>query len=109
MNSPARKLGLLIVAVLLLFVPACGTAGMVQASNIEEILRPVLDRHEQLLTGQLNPATISAEDKITYRRSGYLLMRVLDEATQKPPTPIPPELLPPVPPAPAPTPVSPGT
>lgn len=68
---------------------SCQTQGMIQASNVEQTLRPVLERHEAILAGQLDPSTISAEDKISFRRSGYLLLVALDTALGKPVTPPP--------------------
>jgi hypothetical protein len=80
---------LLPALLILLTLTSCQTSGMIQASNVEQTLVPVLDRHEALLTGQLDPATISAEDKISFRRSGYLLRVALDQALGKTPPPPP--------------------
>lgn len=76
-------------------------SGLMSAANLEDTLRPVLQRHDALLTGQLDPATLSAEDKVTYRRSSYLLLRTLDIALGKEPPAPPPDLN-----LPAPVPVS---
>lgn len=73
----------------LVALTSCQTQGMIQASNIADTLRPVLERHEAILTGQLDPATISAEDKVTFRRSGYLLRVTLETALGNTPPPPP--------------------
>jgi hypothetical protein len=86
MKNLMRSLLSLLVLVAL---TSCQTQGMIQASNVADTLRPVLDRHEAILSGQLDPATISPEDKITFRRSGYLLRVALETALGNP-TPPPP-------------------
>lgn len=84
---------LLLSLLVLLALTSCQSQGMIQASNVAETLRPVLDRHEAILTGQLDPAAISAEDKITFRRSGYLLRVALETALGNAPPPPPPGLV----------------
>lgn len=74
---------------LCLALTSCQSTGMIDASNIAPTLRPVLERHEAVLSGQLDPATISAEDKITYRRSSYLLLVALETALGHPAPPVP--------------------
>lgn len=76
-------------------------SGLMSAANLEDTLRPILQRHDALLTGQLDPTTISVEDKVTYRRSSYLLLRTLDIALGKEPSAPPSDLN-----LPAPAPVS---
>jgi len=83
---------LLLSLLALLALTSC-QSGMIQASNVEQTLRPVLDRHEAMLTGQLDPATISPEDKITFRRSGYLIRVALETALGNPTPPPPPGLV----------------
>ena len=77
----------------LVALTSCQSQGMIQASNIEQTLRPILDRHEAMLTGQLDPASVPADDKITFRRSGYLLRVALETALGNTPPPPPPGLV----------------
>lgn len=84
-----KKLMTLIALLALFAMTSCQSQGMIQASNVADTLRPVLDRHEAMLTGQLDPASISAEDKITFRRSGYLLRVALETALGQTPPPPP--------------------
>jgi hypothetical protein len=84
-----KKLMTLLTLLALFALTSCQSQGMIQASNVADTLRPVLDRHEAMLTGQLDPATISAEDKISFRRSGYLLRVALETALGQTPPPPP--------------------
>jgi len=71
-------------------------SGMVKAANIEDLVERMALRQEAILTGQLDPATISEEDKKTFRRSGHLLRVVVATALKKEPPAIPADLAPPV-------------
>lgn len=85
-----------LLTLLLLFtlsLPSCQSAGAIQASNIEQTLRPVLQRHEAMLNGTLDPTSISADDKISFRRSGYLLLVALETALGNAAPPAPPGLV----------------
>lgn len=82
------KLFALVTVLLCIALTSCQSQ-MLSAKAVEDTLRPVLQRHEAILNGTLDPATISVEDKITYRRSGYLLLLALETSLGNPPPPVP--------------------
>lgn len=84
------------VLVASLSLTAC-QSGMVKAANIEDLVERMATRQEAILTGQLDPATISEEDKKTFRRSGHLLRVVIATALKKELPVIPADLAPPAP------------
>ena len=82
------KLTFLLLA-LVATLSSCMCDRMISADAIADTLRPVLKRHDDMLTGALDPSTISAEDKLTFRRSSYLLLSTLEIALGNTPPPVP--------------------
>jgi hypothetical protein len=69
----------LLIAALLVCGLGC-SKGMIRADAIDGLVNKVCDRHDALLTGAADPASISDEDKATYLRSTRLLRELLKEA-----------------------------
>jgi hypothetical protein len=67
---------LLLVALLVL----SGCSSVIRAEAIEGLVEDVAARHDALLDGTLDPKTISAADKATFKRSTMILRTVVKEA-----------------------------
>ena len=72
-----------IIAPLLLAVLLLGSAGCssgIRAEAIEGLVGDVAARHDAMLDGTLDPKTLSAEDKATFKRSTRILLEIVKEA-----------------------------
>lgn len=77
MVKSAAQVALLVL--LPFFMIGC-SKGMIRADAIAPLTTDVCDRHDAILTGKLDPKTISEADKATYLRSSALLRKALQEA-----------------------------
>jgi len=69
----------IVLVMLPLFMIGC-TKGMIRADAIDGLTTDVCDRHDAMISGKIDPKTISEADKATYLRSTLLLRKVLQEA-----------------------------
>jgi|GEM_PF-1076351 len=74
-----KNAAVLLLVLLPLFMTGCNK-GMIKADAVGPLTTDVCDRHDKLVTGQLDPKTLSEADKATYLRSSQLLRKVLSEA-----------------------------
>lgn len=72
MRWPALLLGLMLL-------PACAGT-MIDVSRVGPLIDNVADRHDAMVNGTLDPATITPEDKATFLRSTELLRAVVNQA-----------------------------
>lgn len=73
-----------IIIVLGLICTSCiGPAGMVRADAVKPGVDAVTQRHDAMLRGELDPASISEDDKRTFLRTSDLLRKTVDEAVKK--------------------------
>lgn len=70
-----------ILAALLAACVGCSTG--IQPDAIEGLIQKVGERHDAMLDGTLDPKTISAADKVTYKRSTEILNKIVAEAKKK--------------------------
>lgn len=75
-----KRLRLIPVAVLAAFLCTSCATHTLDAGKVAPLIRKVTERHDQMLNGTLDPATIDPMDKQSYLRSSSLLNRLLDEA-----------------------------
>jgi hypothetical protein len=72
---------LLVLAAILLAGAGCSTG--IQPDAIEGLIKKVGERHDAMLDGTLDPKTVSAADKATYKRSVEILNKIVAEAKKK--------------------------
>jgi hypothetical protein len=74
-----RGAKMLLVAALISMVAGC-CKGHINADAIERSVKIVTERHDKMLKGEIDPKSVSAEDKATFLRTTELLRKVVDEA-----------------------------
>lgn len=84
-GSVKKAANLLLLAVTLSLAAGCaGTQkGYLKASNVDGGMRDVVSRHDRMVKGELDPKTLSAEDRATFLRTSTLILKALDEAKNK--------------------------
>lgn len=75
-----KKAAQVFVLVLLPFFMIGCNKGMVRADAIDGLTTDVCDRHDAMISGKLDPKSISEADKATFLRSSAILRKVLQEA-----------------------------
>ena len=66
----------------LVCVAGCSAQGTLNANNIKPAVDLVVDRHNKMLDGSLDPASISDADKKKFADTASLLKQVVDSAAQ---------------------------
>lgn len=79
-GAHATRMFALIFALGLLSTSCIGPAGMVRADAIQPAVDRVTERHDAMLRGELDPKSISPEDRDTFLRTSELLRGTVDEA-----------------------------
>ena len=74
-----RKLSAVALVTLTLSFASCA-ATAVDVNRIGPLIEDVVDRHDAMVNGTLDPATISDADKATFLRSTALLRAIVNQA-----------------------------
>lgn len=74
-----RKLFASLLLVLALAAAGC-CKGHVDADAIDGSVKLLVERHDAMLDGKLDPKSISEEDRKTFKRTGQLVVTALQEA-----------------------------
>jgi len=64
------------------FLCGCSAQGTLNANNVKPATDLVVDRHNAMLNGTLDPASVSDADKAKYIQTANLLKEVVDKAAQ---------------------------
>lgn len=64
------------------FMVGCAGQGTLNANNVKPATDLVVDRHNAMLNGTLDPSTVSEADKAKYIQTANLLKEVVDSAAR---------------------------